>query len=567
MPGRGKERIWKGNPGSCYRQKPGPAQRVSVPVHDCRIGTSFTTPACSIGRGQLLPGVTRQQKDKGQSCKQSENMSPHGRNPPLSVVRRADAWAGGQPCSGNIWNMFREGKGAFVEGNHSLRPPEAKTSKPGIRNRKPEKPDRKGSDMEMETLCLHGGYAPENGEPQALPICQSTTYRYGSTEEVSRLFDLQEAGFFYSRIGNPTVDAVERKIALLEGGVGALCTSSGQAASLVSVLNILSAGDHMISSSAIYGGTLNLFAVTLKKLGIEVSFVEPDATDEELLRAFRPNTRALFGETISNPSIRVLDIERFARLAHSRNVPLIVDNTFATPVLCRPMDFGADIVIHSTTKYLDGHALQVGGVIVDSGRFDWTCGNFPDFTGPDPSYHGLVYTEAFGSAAYITKARVQLMRDMGVCQSPFGAFLINQGLETLPLRMERHCRNAEEVARFLVGHRAVASVSYPTLPESPDGDLAARYLPKGCSGVISFSLAGGRSAGAAFIDALKMVSLVVHVADIRTCVLHPASSTHRQLSDSQLVQAGITPGMVRLSVGLENINDIIDDLRQSLDKL
>ncbi len=418
--------------------------------------------------------------------------------------------------------------------------------------------------MEIESLCLHAGYTPGNGEPQTLPICQSTTYRYRSTEEVGKLFDLEQPGFFYSRIGNPTVDVVERKIALLEGGVGALCTASGQAASLVAVLNILSAGDHLVACSAIYGGTLNLLAVTLKRMGIEVTFVDQDAPDEEIQRAFRPRTRALFGETISNPGIKVLDIERLARIAHRNGVPLLVDNTFATPVLCRPLEFGADIVIHSTTKYLDGHALQMGGVIVDGGRFDWSAGKFPEFTQPDASYHGLVYTEAFGSAAYITKARVQLMRDMGVCQSAFGAFLINQGLETLPLRMERHCRNAEAVARFLVECPAVESVSYPTLEGNPYKALAARYLPKGCSGVIAFCLRGGRNAGVTFIDGLKMISLVVHVADIRTCVLHPASSTHRQLTDAQLVQAGITPGMVRLSVGLEHLNDIIGDLEQSL---
>ncbi len=418
--------------------------------------------------------------------------------------------------------------------------------------------------MEIESLCLHAGYTPGNGEPQTLPIYQSTTFRYRSTEEVGKLFDLEQPGFFYSRIGNPTVDVVERKIALLEGGVGALCTSSGQAASLVAVLNILAAGDHLIACSAIYGGTLNLLAVTLKRMGIDVTFVDQDASDEEIQRAFRPRTRAVFGETISNPGIKVLDIERFAHIAHRNGVPLLVDNTFATPVLCRPLEFGADIVIHSTTKYLDGHALQMGGVIVDGGRFDWTAGKFPEFTQPDASYHGLVYTESFGAAAYITKARVQLMRDMGVCQSAFGAFLINQGLETLPLRMERHCRNAEAAARFLAGCPAVESVSYPTLEGNPYRDLASRYLPRGCGGVIAFCLRGGRDAGVRFIDGLKMISLVVHVADIRTCVLHPASSTHRQLTDAQLLQAGITPGMVRLSVGIEHLNDIIGDLEQSL---
>ena len=336
---------------------------------------------------------------------------------------------------------------------------------------------------------------------------------------------------------------------------------------MLAILNLASAGDHFISSSTIYGGTLNLFAVTLKKLGIEVTFVDPEAPDDEIRAAFRPNTRALFGETIANPSIDVLDIERFARLAHENGVPLIVDNTFATPFLCRPFEFGADIVIHSTTKYLDGHALQMGGVIVDSGNFDWTGGKFPEFTEPDESYHGIIYTQAFGKAAYITKARVQLMRDMGTCQTPFGAFLINQGLETLPLRMERHSQNADIVAHFLASSDKVEAVSYPTLDGNPYRERAAKYLPKGCSGVISFTLKGGREAGARFIDSLKMVSLLVHVADIRTCVLHPASSTHRQLSDEQLVSAGITPGMVRLSVGIENVKDILDDIRQALEQI
>ena len=418
--------------------------------------------------------------------------------------------------------------------------------------------------MKTESLCLHAGYEPGNGEPRVLPIAQSTTFRYATTAEVAKLFDLAEAGFFYSRLGNPTVDAVERKIAALEGGVGALCTSSGQAASMLSVLNVARSGDHVVSASSIYGGTFNLFAVTLKRMGIEVTFVDQNATDAELEKAFRPETRAVFGETLSNPSMDVLDLERFAKLAHRHRLPFIVDNTFATPVLCRPFEFGADIVVHSTTKYMDGHALQVGGVIVDSGNFDWASGKFPEFTEPDPSYHGLIYTKAFGQAAYIVKARAQLMRDMGCCQTPQGAFYINLGLETLPLRMERHCRNAEAVAQWLCGQPAVDAVNYPRLPGHPHKALADKYLPKGCSGVIAFTLKGGREAGARFIDSLKMVSLEVHVADIRTCVLHPASSTHRQLTDEQLVSAGITPGMVRLSVGTEHLDDILEDLGQAL---
>ena len=419
--------------------------------------------------------------------------------------------------------------------------------------------------MKEQTLCLHAGYEPANGQPRVLPIVQSTTFKYASTAEVARLFDLAEAGFFYTRLGNPTVDAVEQKIAALEGGVGALCTSSGQAASMLSVLNVAKSGDHVISAANIYGGTYNLFAVTLKRLGIDVTFVSQDMSDSKLEKLFRPNTRAVFGETLTNPSMEVLDIERFARLAHAHHVPLIVDNTFATPVLCRPFDFGADIVVHSTTKYMDGHAVQMGGVIVDSGKFDWHSGDFPELTTPDESYHGLVYTEAFGKAAYITKARAQLMRDMGCCQTPQGAFYINLGLETLPLRMAQHSQNAENCATFLAAHPKVEFVKYPSLPGNPNRALAQKYLPKGCSGVIAFALRDGREAGARFIDSLKMVSLEVHVADIRTCVLHPASSTHRQLSDEQLLSVGITPGLVRLSVGLEDMDDIIEDLSQALD--
>lgn len=418
--------------------------------------------------------------------------------------------------------------------------------------------------MNIESQCLHAGYSPGEGEAQTLPIVQSTTFRYHSTEQVSKLFDLQASGFFYSRLGNPTVDAVEQKIALLEGGIGALCTSSGQAATLTAILTILRCGDHLVSSSAIYGGTYNLFAVLLKRMGISVTFVDPGASEAVLQAAFQPNTKALFGEVIANPSMVVLDIEKFARVAHANKVPLLVDNTFATPFLCKPFDFGADIVIHSTTKYMDGHALQMGGVVVDSGKFDWANGKFPEFTEPDASYHGLVFSQAFGNAAYIVKARVQIMRDTGMCQSAHGAFLINQGLETLPIRMERHCRNAESVAAFLQDCPQVASVNYPRLPGSPYRERADKYLPKGCCGVLSFVLKGGREAGVRFIDKLKLVSLVVHVADIRSCVLHPASSTHRQMNDEELRSAGIDAGMVRLSVGLEHIDDIIEDLKQAL---
>lgn len=419
--------------------------------------------------------------------------------------------------------------------------------------------------MKIESKCLHSGYTPGNGEPQTLPIYQSTTFKYESTAHVAKLFDLTENGFFYSRLANPTVDAVEQKLADLCGGVGALMTSSGQSANMLAILNFLGSGDHFISSASIYGGTFNLFNVTLKKLGIDVTFVDNDASEEEIMSHVRPNTKAVFGETIANPSIDIFDIEKFAKIAHKIGVPLVVDNTFATPYLCRPFEFGADIVTHSTTKYLDGHALTVGGVIVDSGNFDWTNGKYPEFTEPDDSYHGVVYTKDFGKMAFIVKARVQLMRDMGVCQSAFGAFIINQGIETLHVRMDRHCENADKVARFLQDCPQVESVNYPTLDSYKRKDLAEKYLPKGASGVIAFSLKGGREAGAKFIDNLKMASLLVHVADIRTCVLHPASSTHRQLTDEQLLAGGVTPGLIRLSVGLENVDDIIADIKQALE--
>lgn len=420
--------------------------------------------------------------------------------------------------------------------------------------------------MRIETKCLHEGYHPKNGEPRALPIYQSTTYKYESTDHIGKLFDLTAEGHMYSRISNPTVGAVEEKIASLEGGVGALCTTSGQAAVMISILNILNAGDHIVSAATIYGGTINLFAVTLKKFGIECTFVDSEASEEEIQKAFRENTKVVFGETIANPAISIFDIEKFANIAHKNNVPLIVDNTFATPVLCRPIEFGADIVVHSTTKYMDGHAVQLGGVIVDSGNFDWTNGKFKEFTEPDESYHGVVYSDQFGKAAYITKARVQLMRDLGCYPSAQDVFLLNLGLETLPVRIERHCRNAEKIAEFLNSSEKIEFVNYPTLKENKYHDLTNKYLPNGCSGVISFSIGGGREEAVKFMDSLKLASNVVHVADIRTCVLHPASSTHRQLSDEQLVAAGITPGLVRLSVGLENVEDIIEDIKQALEK-
>lgn len=421
--------------------------------------------------------------------------------------------------------------------------------------------------MHIETQCLHEGYKPKNGDPKALPIYQSTTYTYDSTDHIGQLFDLTADGHMYSRISNPTVAAVEEKIAALEGGVGALCTTSGQAATLISVLNICVAGDHLVAASTIYGGTVNLFAVTLKKFGIECTFVNADDDEETIQKAFRPNTKLLFGETIANPAIAVLDIEKFARIAHSNGVPLIVDNTFATPVLCRPFEWGADIVIHSTTKYMDGHAVQVGGVVVDSGNFDWTNGKFPELCEPDESYHGVTYTKQFGRAAYITKARVQLMRDFGMYPPATAAFILNLGLETLAVRMERYCRNAEAVADFLAASDKVEFVNYPTVKGNPYAALREKYLPKGASGVISFSVKGGRDDAVRFMDSLSLANNVVHVADICTCVLHPASSTHRQLTDEQLVAAGITPGLIRLSVGLEHIDDILADIQKDLDAI
>ena len=420
--------------------------------------------------------------------------------------------------------------------------------------------------MEFATKCLHAGYQPKNGEAGALPIYQSTTFKYDSTEQVAKLFDLQAAGFFYSRLANPTVDAVEQKIAALEGGVGAICTSSGQAAWMVALLNICQSGDHIVACNNLYGGTTNLIAVTLKRFGIEVSFIDETKSNEELSSYFKPNTKALVAETISNPCTKVLDIERIAKLAHDNGVPLLVDNTFATPYLCRPIEFGADIVVHSTTKYMDGHALGLGGAIVDSGNFDWAAhkDKFAEFSEPDASYHGSVYTEAFGKAAYIVKARVQLIRDLGCLQSPQNAFYVNQGLETLPLRMERHSANALKVAEFLSNHPKVEQVFYPLLANSSELALANKYLPKGASGVLSFKLKGTKNDCSQFVDKLDLINVKVHVADIKTIVLHPASSSHRQLTDEQLAQAGISPNLIRLSVGLEDVNDIIADLSSAL---
>ncbi len=415
--------------------------------------------------------------------------------------------------------------------------------------------------MKDATKCLHSGYTPKNTEPRVMPIVQSTTYTYDSTAEVAAVFDDPTRSLIYSRFANPTVMAVEEKIADLEGGIGAMCTTSGQAASLLSVLNLCQAGDSFISSSEIYGGTVNLFAFTLKKLGIECIFVDRDASDDEIRAAFKPNTKLVFGETLANPALTVFDIERFAKLAHEHHVPLIIDNTFATPVLCRPFEFGADIVVHSTTKYMDGHAVQGGGVIVDSGNFDWTSGNFPELTEPDESYHGIIYTETYGKMAYILKARMQLMRDFGCYPAAHSAFLLNLGLETLPVRMKQYCENAMTVAKYLEGNDMVESIRYPGLESDPCYELGKKYL-KGCSGVISFVIKGGRETAMKFMDSLKLASNEVHVADIRTCVLHPASETHRQLTDEQLVAAGIEGGMIRLSVGLEDIDDILADLEQ-----
>ena len=417
-----------------------------------------------------------------------------------------------------------------------------------------------------ETVCVQGGWTPKKGEPRVVPIYQSTTFRYETSEQMARLFDLEESGYFYTRLQNPTNDVVAAKIAELEGGVGAMLTSSGQAANFYAIFNICEAGDHFVCSSTIYGGTFNLYTVTLKKLGIDVTLIDPDDDESAIEAAFRPNTKALFGETLSNPGMHVLDIEKFARIAHRHGVPLIVDNTFATPINCRPFEWGADIVTHSTTKYMDGHATCVGGAIVDSGNFDWEAhaDKFPGLTQPDESYHGLTYTRAFGKMAYITKATAQLMRDLGSIQAPQNAFLLNLGLETLHLRMARHCENAQKVAEFLESCPQVAWVNYPGLKNDKYHALAQKYMPHGTCGVIAFGLKGSREDAIRFMDRLKLAAIVTHVADARTCVLHPASHTHRQLSDEQLIEAGVAPDLIRLSVGIENADDIIADLRQAM---
>lgn len=423
--------------------------------------------------------------------------------------------------------------------------------------------------LKEATICVQGGWQPKNGEPRVLPIYQSTTFKYDTTEQMARLFDLEESGYFYTRLQNPTNDAVAAKIAALEGGAGAMLTSSGQAANFYAVFNICEAGDHLVSSSSIYGGTFNLFAVTMKKLGIECTFVDPDVSEEEISKAFRPNTKLLFGETIANPGMNVLDIEKFARIAHSHGVPLIVDNTFATPINCRPLEWGADIVVHSTTKYMDGHALCVGGVIVDGGKFDWEAHaeKFPGLTTPDASYHGLTYTKKFGNVAYLTKATAQLMRDLGSIQSPQNAFLLTVGLETLHLRMKQHCANAQKVAEYLQAHPKVAWVRYCGLEGDKYHELAQKYMPNGSCGVLSFGVKGTREDAAKLMDNFRFICIVTHVADARTCVLHPASHTHRQLTDEQLVEAGVAPDLIRLSVGIEDVDDIIADLEQALQKI
>jgi len=423
------------------------------------------------------------------------------------------------------------------------------------------------SNYKIETKCIQSGYKPANGEARVLPIYQSTTFKYDSADHLGDLFDLKAPGHMYSRISNPTLSFVEEKIADMEGGVGAVLTTSGQSANMLAILNITSCGQNFVSLSSIYGGTINLFSVSLKRMGIEVRYVTPEMTDEEIDALFDENTTLVFGETIANPALNVLDIEKFAGIAHKHNVPLLVDNTFATPILCRPFEFGADIVIHSTTKYMDGHATVVGGCVVDSGRFNWNNGKFPGLCEPDESYHGVVYTKDFGDAAFITKLRVQLVRDFGVSPSAMNAFLLNLGLETLHLRMERHSENALKIAKFLESNEKISWVNYPKLESSKDFDLANKYLPDGACGVISFGIKGGRSSAVKFMDSLKLAAIVVHVADARTCVLHPASTTHRQLTDEQLIDAGIGADLIRMSVGIENAEDIIEDIKQALNEV
>ena len=424
------------------------------------------------------------------------------------------------------------------------------------------------SQYHIDTKCIQSGYTPKGGEPRVLPIVQSTTFRYETGGAMGKLFDLEAEGFFYTRLGNPTSDAVEKKIADLEGGIGALLTSAGQAASLLAVLNLACAGDHVVAASAIYGGTFNLFNKTMRDMGVDFTFVSAEATEDELAAAFKPNTKAVFAETLTNPSLVVLDIEKFAGAAHAHGVPLIVDNTFPTPINCRPFEFGADIVTHSTTKYMDGHACTMGGVIVDSGNFDWTASDkFPGLSTPDESYHGMIYAKQFGKAGYIMKCRTHLMRDLGCVISPMNAFLLNLGLETLPLRMERHCSNAMAVAEMLEKHPKISWVNYPGLASSKDHALATKYMPNGTCGVVSFGVKGGRAAAGKFMESLKLAAIVTHVADARTCVLHPASTTHRQLTDEQLVEAGVTPDLIRFSVGIEHVSDIIADVEQALAKV
>lgn len=421
--------------------------------------------------------------------------------------------------------------------------------------------------MKFETKCLHEGYVPKNGEPRVVPIVQSTTYAFDSSNHIAELFDMPTE-YIYSRFANPTCDAVEKKLAALEGGVAAMLTSSGQAASLISVLNLCSSGDSFVAVSTIYGGTVNLFSVTLKRLGIDVIWVDPNATSQEIAKAIKPNTKLIFGETIANPALTVCDIQKFANVAHENGIPLFIDNTFATPALCRPIEFGADVVIHSTSKYLDGHALQVGGAIIDSGNFDWSKSDkFPAFVTPDESYHGIVYTKTFGKAAFIVKARMQLQRDFGAYPSAHSAFLLNLGIETLFLRMERYSYNGLEVAKYFQNQPQVEKVFYPGLESDSYNQLAQKYLPNGCSGVVTFIMRGGRLAAMKFMDSLKLATKCVHVADIRTCALHPASSTHRQLTDEQLVAAKVEPGLIRFSCGLENVQDIIDDIQQAFNAL